>query len=176
MSDEEEDGERLIIHGTVRDLDGNPVPGALMDMWHANLSGFYSHFDPTNSQVPFNNRRKIRTDENGRYRAITIMPSGYSVPPEGPTDKLLKLLGRHGSRPAHVHYFVRADGFRHLTTQINIADDPLVHDDFAYATRDELIPDLNRSDDGAEIQFDIELAPSSIGQDYQMSHRKRLQG
>ena len=61
-------------------------------------------------------------------------------------------MGRHGKRPAHIHFFVDAPGFRKLTTQINIADDPYLHDDFAFATRDGLIPEMRRSADPAEVR------------------------
>jgi catechol 1,2-dioxygenase len=63
------------------------------------------------------------------------MPNGYSVPPGGATDTLMTALGRHGHRPAHVHFFVEAPGFRTLTTQINFGDDPFAADDFAFGTR-----------------------------------------
>lgn len=73
--------------------------------------------------------------------ANLIVPSSYGCPPTGPTQQLLDQLGRHGQRPAHIHFFISAPGYRHLTTQINLSDDPYLHDDFAYATRDELIAD-----------------------------------
>src|SRR3546814_3514829 len=71
-------------------------------------------------QAPFNMRRTIIADEQGRYRFRSILPSGYGVPPGSPTEKLLTALGRHGQRPAHIHFFISADDHRKLTTQINI--------------------------------------------------------
>jgi len=68
------------------------------------------------------------------------------------TQQLLTALGRHGNRPAHIHFFVEAPGFRKLTTQINISDDPYLHDDFAFATRDGLIPELVRHTEPSEIK------------------------
>jgi len=65
-------------------------------------------------------RRRIETDSEGRYRIRSIMPSGYACPPGSQTEKLLKAMGRQGNRPAHVHFFVGAPGYRKLTTQINI--------------------------------------------------------
>ncbi len=113
-------GHTLILHGTIFDADGKPLPNAKVEIWHANTKGFYSHFDPTGEQQAFNMRRSIITDENGQYRVRTILPAGYGCPPEGPTQQLLNQLGRHGNRPAHIHYFVSADGHRKLTTQINV--------------------------------------------------------
>ncbi len=153
LDQDPEQGEVLFVDGQVRDTDGKPVAGAVVDVWHANTKGFYSFFDPTPTpQSPYNLRRRIETDAEGRYRFRTIMPSGYGCPPDGPTQELLNHLGRHGKRPAHVHFFVEAPGFRKLTTQINISDDPYLHDDFAFATRDGLIPELVRHTDPAEIK------------------------
>lgn len=179
-------GIPLVLHGTVFDAQGKPLPNAKVEIWHANTKGFYSHFDPTGEQQPFNMRRTIFTDAQGHYKAITIVPCGYGCPPDGPTQALLNQLGRHGNRPAHIHYFVSADGHRKLTTQINIDGDPLVFDDFAYATREGLVPPLVEHKDPARIQaeglegpfteivFDIALTPLIEGVDNQVVNRQRL--
>lgn len=150
LDDGTERGEVLFMEGQVRGTDGQPIPGAIVDVWHANTKGGYSFFDSWQSK--YNLRRRIETDEQGRYRFRSILPAGYGCPPEGPTQELLNRLGRHGRRPAHVHFFVSAPGYRQLTTQINIADDPYLHDDFAFATRDGLIPELRRVEDPAKIR------------------------
>lgn len=179
-------GHTLIMHGTVYGADGQPLPGAQVEVWHANTKGFYSHFDPTGEQKPFNMRRTIIADAQGRYKFQSIVPMGYGCPPDGPTQALLNQLGRHGNRPAHIHLFVTADGHRKLTTQINIDGDPLVFDDFAYATREGLVPPLTeRSDEAsirahglsgpfAEIVFDIRLSALVDGIDNQIVDRPRL--
>jgi catechol 1,2-dioxygenase len=138
----EQNAERLYMHGTVLDEHNNPIPGALVEVWHCNTHGMYSYFD--SSQPAFNLRRGIRTAKDGKYEFKSFIPVGYSVPPDGNTDKLLKAIGRHGSRPAHIHFFITAPGYRKLTTQINIEGDPLVWDDFAFATRDGLVPHITR--------------------------------
>lgn len=180
------DGHTLIMHGTVRGADGAPLPGAKVEVWHCNTKGFYSHFDPTGEQSPFNMRRTIIADDQGRYRFQSIVPHGYGCPPDGPTQALLNELGRHGNRPAHIHFFVTADGHRKLTTQINIDGDPLLNDDFAYATREGLVPPvIERTDEAsikanglngpfAEIVFDIQLTALIDGEDNQIVNRPRL--
>ncbi len=178
LDDGDEQGEVLFMHGQVRDVNGRPVAHAIVDVWHANTLGGYSFFDP--SQKPYNLRRRIETDAEGRYNFRSILPSGYACPPDGVTQELLTLLGRHGNRPAHIHFFVSASGYRKLTTQINIEGDQWLHDDFAFGTRDELIPPVTRISDAAlvrakglnapyaEISFDFVLhaetgtAPSTI--------------
>lgn len=146
---EADKGEVLFMQGTVFDQDGRPLPGAKVEVWHANLLGNYSFFDRT--QSPFNLRRTIVTDDFGRYQFRSIIPVGYGCPPDGTTQQLLDLLGRHGRRPAHIHFFVSAPGQRKLTTQINIDGDEYLWDDFAFASRDGLVPPVARIADPAEI-------------------------
>lgn len=150
LDDGLDDGTALFMQGRVLDTNGQPLGGAIVDVWHANTGGTYSYFDA--SQSEFNLRRRIETDAEGRYRFRSIVPSGYGCPPDGPTQRLLDQLGRHGQRPAHVHFFISAPGYRHLTTQINLAGDKYLHDDFAYATRDELIAEIQFFDDQAKAQ------------------------
>lgn len=176
-------GEVIIMHGQVRDRDGKAVGGAKVEVWHANTLGNYSYFDQ--SQSDFNLRRSIIADSEGRYAFRSIMPVGYACPPGGSTEGILKMLGRHGNRPAHIHFFVSSDGHRHLTTQINIDGDPYLHDDFAYATRDELIPAITHIQNSnlgakygvegpfAEIEFDFALNPTSADADEDASSRSR---
>jgi catechol 1,2-dioxygenase len=149
LDDGSDDGEVLFMEGQVRDATGKPIPGALVDVWHANTMGNYSFFGPP--QTPYNLRRRIETDGEGRYKFRSIMPSGYGCPPGSQTEQLLTKLGRHGQRPAHIHFFVTAPGYRQLTTQINIDGDKYLHDDFAFGTRDDLIPAVTRITDAAAI-------------------------
>jgi catechol 1,2-dioxygenase len=149
LDDGSEQGEVLFMDGQVRDMDGRPVANAIVDVWHANTLGGYSFFDP--AQPKYNLRRRIETDAEGRYRFRSLLPSGYACPPDGVTQELLNRLGRHGHRPAHIHFFVTAPGYRKLTTQINIDGDEYLHDDFAFATRDGLIPEVRRVSDAAAV-------------------------
>jgi catechol 1,2-dioxygenase len=162
-------GETLIMHGTVRSTEGKPIVGAIVDVWHANSKGFYSGFDA--SQSKYNLRRRIQTEADGKYRFHTIMPSGYACPPEGPTQAFLNAIGRHGRRPAHIHFFISAPEYRHLTTQINISGDPYLYDDFAFATREGLIPGVvKRTDEESMRREDVEEPFFEIEFDFALSH------
>jgi catechol 1,2-dioxygenase len=173
LSKDADDTGNLYMNGQVRGPDGEPVHGAIVHVWHANSQGWYSHFDPTREQTPFNNRARIRLGPDGKYAFHSKMPNGYSVPPGGATDTLMKALGRHGNRPAHVHFFIEAPGYRTLTTQINFGDDPFAADDFAFATRDGLLPVPNRQGDTAYIQFDFTLQRAADAADEHLSSRHR---
>ncbi|MGY1917449.1 catechol 1,2-dioxygenase [Pseudomonas tolaasii] len=183
LDDGSDDGIVLFMKGQVKDLDGNPVANAIVDVWHANTGGTYSYFDP--AQTEYNLRRRIETDAQGNYRFRSIVPSGYGCPPDGPTQKLLDQLGRHGQRPAHIHFFISAPGHRHLTTQINLSGEEYLHDDFAYATRNELIAEIRFSDDQAaaraygvegrfaEIEFDFAIQSSDAAAEQKRMERVR---
>ena len=136
-------GETMVMEGRVLDVHGKPVPGAIVDVWHANEFGRYSHFDP--DQAEYALRRRIETDDKGRYRFRSFIPPGYAIPPNSPTSEIFAALGRHGNRPAHIHFLVAGPGKRTLTTQVNIPGDTFIDDDFAFATRDGLILKLERN-------------------------------
>ncbi|MGV7123341.1 dioxygenase family protein [Sphingopyxis sp. 550A] len=173
LSQDEDETVTLYMNGAIRGMDGEAVKGALLHVWHANSKGFYSHFDPTGAQSPFNNRRRIRLGDDGLYAFHSRLPSGYSVPPGGAAETLMDALGRHGNRPAHVHFFVEAPGYRTLTTQINFGDDPFAADDFAFGTREGLLPVPNRQGDAAYIAFDFVLQKANDEDDEHFSARTR---
>lgn len=177
MDDGSEEGVAtlMLLEGQVLDPHGQPLAGATVDLWHANTKGTYSFFDPGQSE--YNLRRRIITDGQGRYRARTIVPSGYGCDPQGPTQECLDQLGRHGQRPAHVHFFISAPGYRHLTTQINLSGEKYLWDDFAYATREGLVGDVVFHEDNgqryARLDFDFQLQAARDDAAEQRSARPR---
>lgn len=175
LSSDPDDTDTLSMTGVVRGPGGEPVKGAILHVWHANSQGFYSHFDPTREQTPFNNRRRIKLGDEGRYAFHSKMPRGYSCPPGGACETLMHTLGRKGDRPAHVHFFVEAPGYRTLTTQINFGDDPLAATDFAFGTREGLLPIPNRQGNRVHVGFDFVLQKTRSAEDEAFSARPRLQ-
>lgn len=173
LTTDPDDTETLTMSGQVKGPDGEPVKDAILHVWHANSKGFYSHFDPTGEQSPFNNRRRIKLGPDGRYAFRSKMPRGYSVPPGGASEQLMQALGRHGDRPAHVHFFIEAPGYRKLTTQINFGDDPHAHDDFAFGTREGLLPVPDRSSGQPVIPFDFQLQRALSADEEGFSNRAR---
>ena len=185
MDDGSEDGiaTPFFVEGQILNLQGQPIAGALVDLWQADSKGNYSHFDK--SQSEFNLRRRIVTDADGRYRVRSIVPSGYGCNPQGPTQECLNHLGRHGQRPAHIHFFLSAPGYEHLTTQINLSNDKYLWDDFAYATREGLIGEVQFIDDQAlatahdvpgrfaKMTFDFQLRPAASLEVQKRSNRPR---
>jgi len=174
LTSDDDDTSTLYMTGRVIGPDGEAVQNAILHVWHANSRGFYSHFDPTGEQTPFNNRRRIKLGKDGRYSFHSKAPNGYSVPPQGATDVLMRTLGRHGNRPAHVHFFVEAPGYRTLTTQINFGDDPFAADDFAFGTREGLLPMPNHQGDSVVLAFDFQLERALSETEQGLSARHRV--
>jgi chlorocatechol 1,2-dioxygenase len=155
-----DDHKPLIIKGTVRDDAGTVLPGAIIDVWHSTPDGKYSGF---HDDIPLDYYRgKLVTDAQGGYRVRTTMPVPYQIPYEGPTGKLLSMLGSHTWRPAHVHFKVRKDGYRPLTTQYYFEGGKWVDSDCCNGvTPDLVVPDA--FEDGARVmKLDFAVEPATV--------------
>jgi catechol 1,2-dioxygenase len=147
---ENEDGEILFFSGTVRSTKGVPLVGALLDLWQADASGLYSHF---NYQEPrYNLRGRFCADDKGRFEVRTVVPASYPIPTAGYTGNLLKALGRQPFRPAHLHLKLSHEGFELLTTQLYFKGDPLLDSDVASAVKASLIATLTKHDSAADLE------------------------
>ena len=116
------DGEVLVACGTVTDTAGNPIEGAEIDIWQTAPNGLYSSQDEEQDTFSFHGIQT--TGPDGRYGFTTVKPVSYTVPTDGPVGDILRATGRHPWRPSHLHYIVKAPGFRPLVTEIFPDDDP----------------------------------------------------
>jgi len=114
-------GERIIVHGIVRDELGRPVPNALVEIWQANAGGRHRHrndkylapIDPN-----FGGCGRRLTDANGYYVFRTIKPGPY------PWRNRI-----NDWRPSHIHFSLMGDGWaQRLITQMYFEGDPLIPD------------------------------------------------
>jgi hydroxyquinol 1,2-dioxygenase len=141
-------GEPAVLMGRVLAPDGAPISGAMLDVWETSENGLYEQQDP--SQPDMNLRGRFRTDAAGRYKLVGIKPASYPIPDDGTVGQLLRALGRHPYRPAHVHFIVTAEGYRPLTTHLFVKGDPYLASDAVFATRDSLVVDFVQRDSAAE--------------------------
>jgi hydroxyquinol 1,2-dioxygenase len=137
-------GEPVVVTGQVLSTDGTPIPGALLDIWETDENGLYEQQDP--EQPDMNLRGKFRADHEGRYCFVGIKPVSYAVPDDGPVGQLLRSLGRHPFRPAHIHLLISARGFAPVTTHLFVKGDPYLDSDAVFGTKDSLIVDFIRQD------------------------------
>jgi catechol 1,2-dioxygenase len=158
---EDEKGTPLLFQGTVTDLDGAPIDGALVELWHADDDGYYSQFAPG---IPeWNLRGQIRTGADGHFAFHTIQPAPYQIPTDGSCGKLIEAAGWHPWRPAHLHLKVSAPGKQLVTTQLYFDGGEYVEDDVAQAVKPELIlrPTPASSGTGNEVTYDFALDPQA---------------
>ncbi len=114
----EPQGQRIIVHGRVLDADGRPARNTLVEVWQANAGGRYRH-DADNHAAPldpdFSGAGRCLTDDDGRYRFVTIKPGAYPWQNH-----------ENAWRPAHIHFSLFGRNFmQRLITQMYFPDDPL---------------------------------------------------
>jgi hydroxyquinol 1,2-dioxygenase len=152
-----DDGDRVVIRGTVTDLDGNPIEGAVLDCWQNATAGFYAAQQPE-GMSEFNLRGIYSTGPDGRYEISTVRPVPYGIPSDGPAGDLLKAHGRNWMRPGHTHMWVKADGYKDLITHVFDEETDYLHDDAVFGVRDSLVRKFMPDENGElAATFDIVL-------------------
>jgi hydroxyquinol 1,2-dioxygenase len=130
-------GTPLYIHGTVRDLAGNPVGGGILDIWQADTEGAYE------SQVPDLDEARLRakytTRQDGSYCLRTIAPKGYTIPMDGPVGDLIHRTDISHFRPAHVHFLINVPGYEPLITHLFQEGAEYLDSDVVFGTKQELV-------------------------------------
>lgn len=162
-------GEPMLVQGRILDIGGRPIAGARIDVWQANDEGFYD-VQQRGIQPEFNLRGVFTTGDDGRYWFQGVKPRFYPIPDDGPVGALLKALGRHPYRPAHLHYIVSAPGFARLTTHIFDPDDRYIHSDAVFGVKQSLLARFDWQESGNQalgmtgahwaVSHDFVLAPA----------------
>jgi protocatechuate 3,4-dioxygenase beta subunit len=168
-------GDTLFLSGRVLDVNGQPIANALIDVWQPNSKGLYDIQDSSQRQGNF--RGRFKTDASGKYTFETVVPLGYNVPASGPSGELLRLLGRHTWRAAHIHFKVSASEYMPLTTQIFMAGDPHLDSDTTFAVRSAIVQlQTHEAPEELKVQkqskpfytteFDFVLKPVTLAETY----------
>ena len=161
-------GEPTWVSGQILSIDGKPIPDATIDVWQAKADGIYDIQTPSGE---FELRGRVKSDAQGRYAFRTYKPKFYGVPIDGPVGDLLRAMGRHPMRPAHMHLIVSAPGYRQVITHAFVSGDPYLDSDAVFAVKDSLIADWKQVDSPDEakklgmpnpflrLDFDVRLSP-----------------
>lgn len=159
---DDEPGTPLLFRGQVTDISGDALPGAKIELWHADDFGFYSQYAP--GLPEWNLRGTIITDDNGNFEINTVQPAPYQIPTDGSCGRLIEAAGWHAWRPAHLHLKVSAPGHELLTAQLYFQGDEHLDDDIATAVKPELIiaPSPKADGTGNEVSYNFTLDPLGI--------------
>ncbi|GGV28526.1 protocatechuate 3,4-dioxygenase subunit beta [Actinomadura cremea] len=148
-------GERIIVTGRLLDAAGRPIRGALVEVWQANAAGRYLHAGdqhPAPLDPNFTGAGRCLTDDDGRYRFVTIKPGAYPW------------RNHHNAwRPAHIHFSVFGTAFtQRLVTQMYFPGDPL----FAFDPIFQSIPE-QRDRESLVSRFDMDTTEPEWALGYQ---------
>jgi hydroxyquinol 1,2-dioxygenase len=139
-------GERLFVEGIVVSASGDPVSGAVVEVWSADQDGFYD-VQRTDLGGPAL-RATFHTDRAGRFHFWTVMPAYYPIPDDGPVGDLLAATARHPYRPAHVHFMISASGYERLVTHIFAEGSPYLDSDAVFGVKSSLIQAFETKEPG----------------------------
>ncbi|MBD2765850.1 intradiol ring-cleavage dioxygenase [Kocuria sp. cx-455] len=163
-------GQPCWVEGTVKDTDGNPLPGARIEVWECDEDGFYDvQYDDGRTAT----RAHLFADENGEYRFWGLTPVPYPIPYDGPVGKMLDAVGRSPMRASHLHFMVSAPEKHTLVTHIFVNGCEYLKRDSVFGVKPSLIKDFEQqtantpTPDGRELdrdwaraRFDIVLPPA----------------
>ena len=142
---DEDQGDILVVSGTVVARNGRPLEGAIIDLWHASQLGAYDNEDPLhpppNDEYRF--RGRLKTNERGEYSFETIRPGNYKI---GPVQY----------RAAHIHLKIACEGYKGITTQLFFKGDP--HSRLDPWFKPSMVLDARREDDRYVATFKFVLA------------------
>jgi protocatechuate 3,4-dioxygenase, beta subunit len=143
--DAEPVGQRIVVSGRVLGSDGKPLRGQLVEIWQANASGRYRHETDTHDlplDPNFSGAGRCLTDDEGRYRFVTVKPGAYPWPNHP-----------NAWRPNHIHFSLFGRAFtERLVTQMYFPGDPLFrYDPIFNSIRDE------KARERLVSRFDLEL-------------------
>ncbi|WP_433622127.1 maleylacetate reductase and hydroxyquinol 1,2-dioxygenase domain-containing protein [Nocardia sp. CA-120079] len=129
----------------ITDVDGKPVPGAIVDVWQSNKDGYYDVQLPDLDGPVL--RARFHSDEDGRLRFWSILPSEYPIPDDGPVGQMLAATGRHPWRAPHLHFLISKPGYSQLITQLFVRGGPYLdtsagRGDTVFGVKDELVVDF----------------------------------
>ena len=166
------EGEPCYITGHVRNLKGEPIVGAKLDMWQADEEGTYE-VQLTDHEGPYL-RGIYHSGADGRYLVKTIAPLGYAIPMDGPVGDLIRKTDISYFRPAHIHFIMTAPGYQKIITHLFKRGTEYLENDVVYGVKQELITDFKKNPPGVTpsgevsktpfwtIDYDFVLAPEGV--------------
>ena len=140
-------GVACFVTGVVRDLDGSPVAGAVLDIWQTDGEGLYeAQRDVAEPWM----RGIYRSGPDGSFTIRTVAPIGYSIPMDGTVGELMNQTNISHMRPAHIHFLVEAPGHHRLVTHLFQRGCQYIESDVVYGVKAPLIVDFQNLPAGSK--------------------------
>lgn len=152
-------GTLCVVRGSIRGLNGEPVPGAVLEVWQSDAEGLYDVQRPDLAQPQ--GRGVLHADGEGRFHFRSVLPVPYPIPDDGPVGAMLAATGRHPWRPAHLHFMITAPGYERLVTHVFRRDSDYLDSDAVFGVRESLVADWRPQPDGScVLEYDFVLNPA----------------
>jgi hydroxyquinol 1,2-dioxygenase len=129
-------GIPCFVSGVVRDLDGKPIRGAMLDIWQTDGEGLYEA--QRDVKEPWL-RAIYHTQADGSYVFQTVAPIGYTIPMDGTVGELMSRTKISHMRPAHIHFLIDAPGYHRIITHIFQKGDQCIDTDVVFGVKEALI-------------------------------------
>ncbi|KAH8663227.1 Intradiol ring-cleavage dioxygenase [Ilyonectria robusta] len=147
------DGEQLLVLCTVKDTQGKPIQGVVIDVWETDSTGQYD--TQYNDRTGPDGRALLKTDAEGIFWFNGIVPVPYPIPGDGPVGKLLKRLNRHNMRPGHMHFKFDKDGYDPLITALYLRGDPYENSDAVFGVKTPLVVDIHQVNEAIAAKHNV---------------------
>ncbi|RYX96011.1 MAG: hydroxyquinol 1,2-dioxygenase [Comamonadaceae bacterium] len=147
------EGEPCFVRGCVRGFAGEPIAGAVIEVWQADAKGLYDiQYEALDEHRA---RATLQSAQDGAYHFRSIVATPYPIPHDGPVGQLLEALNRHPWRPAHLHFRITALGYETLVTHVFRDGDPYLDSDAVFGVRSSLVADWLRHPAGPTPDGDV---------------------
>jgi hydroxyquinol 1,2-dioxygenase len=140
-------GIPCFVVGSVRGIGGEPIAGAVLDLWQTDGEGLYE--DQRDVSGPWM-RGLYRARPNGAYLIRTVAPVAYTIPMDGTVGELMNRTNISHMRPAHIHFAVEAPGYHGLVTHLFQAGDAYIETDVVYGVKAPLIVEFEKMPAGSK--------------------------
>ena len=150
-------GEPCYVRGRVSSLDGAPIAGAEVQVWQSDADGRYDVQDPDLSEPRA--RGILASGADGRFHFKSIVAEPYPIPNDGPVGRMLRTLGRHPWRPAHLHFMITAPGYQRLITHVFRKGDKYLDSAAVFGVRSSLVADWVHHAPGRTPDGDTSAVP-----------------
>lgn len=138
-------GIPTFITGTVRDLDGKPIAGAVLDLWQTDGEGLYEAQKGVDEPWM---RGLYHSQTDGSYAVRTVAPIAYTIPMDGTVGELMERTEISHFRPAHIHFAVSAPGYHNVVTHLFQKGDEYIETDVVYGVKEPLIVEFTKKSGG----------------------------
>ncbi len=113
----------MTVEGTVPGANCQPLPGAELEVWHADDLGRYDNDDPDDPPAAdeCRCRGRLRADAEDCFRLRTVLQANHRQVPDASCNRV-----------EHLHVRLSAPGYTPWTTEIGLLPDEHVHDDVLF--------------------------------------------